>query len=55
MRSAVQIETTAGMEKNQQPDEWQQKRSQAVKTALVLAFVAVAIFAAFVGSAIIGR
>jgi hypothetical protein len=38
-----------------QPHELQQKRARAVKTALVLAFIAVAIFVTFIGSAIFGR
>jgi len=38
-----------------EPDELRQKRAQAVKTALVLGIIAAAIFATFVGSAIIGR
>ena len=35
--------------------ELRRKRAQAVKTAWVLGFIAVAIFATFIGSAIIGR
>lgn len=35
--------------------ELKQKRARAVKTALVLGFVAVAIFVTFIGSAIFGR
>jgi hypothetical protein len=38
-----------------QSNELRQKRARAVKTALVLGFIALAIFAAFVGSAVIGR
>jgi len=38
-----------------QPDDLRQKRAQAVKTAWVLGIIAVAIFATFIGSAIIGR
>ena len=40
---------------NHQPDELQHKRAQAVKTAWVLGIIAMAIFATFIGSAIIGR
>ena len=40
---------------NHQPDELQQKRAQAIKTAWVLGIIALAIFAAFIGSAVIGR
>lgn len=36
-------------------DELGRQRSQAQKTAWVLGFIAVAIFATFIGSAIIGR
>jgi len=36
-------------------DELQNKRAQAVKTAWVLGIIALAIFATFVGSAILGR
>jgi len=35
--------------------ELQRKRARAVKTAWVLGFIAVAIFATFIGSAVIGR
>ena len=38
-----------------QSDELRRKRAQAVRTAWVLGVIAVAIFAAFIGSAIIGR
>jgi len=41
------------IEKNS--DELQNKRAQAVKTAWVLGIIALAIFATFVGSAILGR
>jgi len=43
------------MKDNQYTDELRTKRAQAVKTALVLGIIAVAIFAAFIASAIIGR
>jgi hypothetical protein len=43
------------MNENHESNELQQKRAQAVKTALVLGMIAVAIFATFIGSAIIGR
>jgi len=33
----------------------QQKRARAVRTALVLGFIALAIFATFIGTAVIGR
>ncbi len=36
-------------------DEQQRKRAQAVKTAWVLGIIAMAIFATFIGSAVIGR
>ena len=36
-------------------DELQHKRAQAVKTAWVLGIIAMAIFATFIGSAVIGR
>ena len=36
-------------------DELKHKRAQAVKTAWVLGIIAMAIFATFIGSAIIGR
>jgi hypothetical protein len=35
--------------------ELRQKRTRAVRTAWVLGFIAMAIFATFVGSAVIGR
>lgn len=35
--------------------EIQQKRARAVRMALVLGLIALAIFAAFIGSAVIGR
>ena len=38
-----------------QADELQHKRAQAVKTAWVLGIIAMAIFAIFIGSAVIGR
>jgi len=38
-----------------QPHELQQKRAKAVRTALILGFVALAIFVTFIGSAIFGR
>ena len=38
-----------------QPQEIREKRARAVKTALVLGFIALAIFATFIGSAIFGR
>jgi hypothetical protein len=38
-----------------QPDDLRHKRAQAVKTAVVLGIIALAIFAAFIGSAVIGR
>jgi hypothetical protein len=43
------------MNANHQSSELQHKRAQAVKTAWVLAIIAMAIFATFIGSAIIGR
>ena len=43
------------MDRNNQSNEWRQKRSQAVKTAWVLAIIAIAIFTAFIVSAVIGR
>jgi hypothetical protein len=36
-------------------DELRRKRAQAVKTAAVLGIIALAIFAAFIASAVIGR
>lgn len=38
-----------------EPDDLRHKRAQAVKTALILGIIAAAIFATFIGSAIIGR
>ena len=38
-----------------QTDELRHKRAQAAKTAWVLGIIALAIFATFIGSAIIGR
>jgi len=43
------------MNKDHQSDEVRNKRAKAVKTAWVLGVIAVAIFATFIGSAIIGR
>jgi len=43
------------MKVDQQSSELRHKRSQAVKTAWVLGIIAIAIFATFIGSAIIGR
>ena len=43
------------MKDNLQSNELRRKRAQAVKTAWVLGFVAIAIFAAFIGSAVLGR
>jgi len=43
------------MNEDFQKRELQQKRAKAVKTALVLGFIAVAIFVTFIGSAIFGR
>jgi hypothetical protein len=40
---------------NIQSNELKQKRAQAAKTALILGVIALAIFATFIGSAIIGR
>ena len=40
---------------NIQSNELKHKRAQAAKTALVLGMIALAIFATFIGSAIIGR
>lgn len=37
------------------PDQLSRQRKQAVKTALVLGIIALAIFATFIGSAVIGR
>jgi len=38
-----------------QSQELQRKRARAVKTAWILGFIAVAIFATFIGSAVMGR
>jgi hypothetical protein len=38
-----------------QPQDLKQQRAQAVRTAWVLGIIAMAIFAIFIGSAIIGR
>jgi len=43
------------MTDKQQPDDIRVKRAQAVKTAWVLGIIALAIFATFIGSAVIGR
>jgi len=43
------------MDENHSPSELQRKRARAVKTAWVLAIIAVAIFATFIGSAVIGH
>jgi hypothetical protein len=43
------------MNKINESDEWRHKRAQAVKTAWILGIIAVAIFATFIGSAVIGR
>jgi hypothetical protein len=40
---------------HQSNSDLQRKRTQAVKTAWVLGFIALAIFATFIGSAVIGR
>lgn len=40
---------------DKQSDELRVKRAQAVKTAWVLGIIALAIFATFVGSAVLGR
>lgn len=40
---------------HQSSSELQCKRTRAVKTAWVLGFIALAIFATFIGSAVIGR
>ena len=55
MRSAARTECIYQMNENHESNELRQKRAQAVKTALVLGIIAVAIFATFIGSAIIGR
>ncbi|MDH3902680.1 MAG: hypothetical protein OEU84_06245 [Xanthomonadales bacterium] len=43
------------MTDKQEPDDLRIKRAQAVKTAWVLGIIAIAIFATFIGSAVIGR
>ena len=43
------------MSDNHQSSELRRKRAQAVKTAWILGFIAIAIFATFIGSAVIGR
>ena len=43
------------MSDNNPSNELQRKRAQAVKTAWILGFIAIAIFATFIGSAVIGR
>jgi len=43
------------MKENHQSDELLHKRANAVKTAWVLGIIALAIFATFIGSAVIGR
>jgi hypothetical protein len=43
------------MNDNHQSDELRQKRAQVVKTAWILGIIALAIFATFIGSAILGR
>ena len=43
------------MNDNLQPQELQQNRARAVRTAWVLGFIAVAIFLTFIGSAVFGR
>ena len=43
------------MDNNHQSSELQRKRAQAVKTAWILGFIALAIFATFIGSAVIGH
>jgi len=43
------------MDKEHQAEELRQRRAQAVKTAWVLGLIALAIFATFIGSAVIGR
>jgi len=40
---------------NSQSNGLQQQRARAVKTALILGIIALAIFATFIGSAVIGR
>jgi hypothetical protein len=43
------------MKSDHKSSELPQKRAQAVKTAWLLGIIAVAIFATFIGSAVIGR
>jgi len=43
------------MNNDPQANELKRKRAQAVRTAWVLGFIAVAIFVTFIGSAIFGR
>jgi len=43
------------MSNDLQSDELRRRRGQAVRTAWILGFVALAIFAAFIGAAIVGR
>ena len=40
---------------NDDPKSIERQRAQAVRTAWVLGFIALAIFATFIGSAVIGR
>ena len=40
---------------NDDKQELQQKRAKAVRTALILGFIALAIFVTFIGSAVMGR
>lgn len=43
------------MTDKQEPNDIRIKRAKAVKTAWVLGIIAIAIFATFIGSAVIGR
>jgi hypothetical protein len=43
------------MNGNHQQEDLRQRRSQAVRTAWILGLIAFAIFATFIGSAILGR
>ena len=43
------------MSDNNPSNELQRKRAKAVKTAWILGFIALTIFATFIGSAVIGR
>jgi hypothetical protein len=43
------------MNDKQQSDDLQRQRAHAVRTAWILGIIAVAIFATFIGSAVIGR